>query len=147
MPLTFINAIQRASRRFDDFLEREGLPKGISASEAHILSYLGVYSPCSVSRIVEELLVKPSTVTSLLKRLEAQSLVRRSRHPLDRRTHVLELTPEGTIAADRIHSLLQVFREEVHTLTSEEEFEGFTMVLKSIDRAAYQLAKKHEIER
>jgi DNA-binding MarR family transcriptional regulator len=48
-----------------------------------------------LSRLGDRLQVHPTSVTNVVDRLEAQSLVRRSPHPSDRRATLAELTPAG----------------------------------------------------
>lgn len=72
---------------------------GIGNTEMITLVYLAINGPVIPSRIAEELQVASPTVTGLLDRLEAEDLARRTRHPMDRRMLVVELTDTGRDAA------------------------------------------------
>jgi len=133
MPHPFFAAIHRAWRYIGQSLEREGLPLGVSGSEAHLLSYLAVYSPCPVGQLVDSLGIKPSTLTSILKRLESARVVVRRVDANDRRSYLLELTPEGSLVAEQIHNRLEAFEEEIRIRTSEEEVEGFMAVMAAVN--------------
>jgi MarR family transcriptional regulator, organic hydroperoxide resistance regulator len=138
MPHPFLASIHRAWRYIGNYLEQGGLPLGISGSEAHLLSYLVVYSPCPVGKIVEALGIKPSTLTSILKRLEKAKVVARRVDPQDRRSYLLELTPEGAIIAEQIHRRLEAFESEIRLRTSEEEVEGFVAVMQAVNEVTSQ---------
>jgi DNA-binding MarR family transcriptional regulator len=146
MPLLFYVALQRAARQVGRYLEGYGLPAGLGPADAHVLSYLDVYGPCTVTRLIEVLGLHASTLTSLLRRLERAGLLLRRRHPRDRRAWLLELTDKGRIAADRVHSALDQLDAEVAAATSEEEVEGFEMVVKTMDRAARAAVRRQEDE-
>jgi len=52
-----------------------------------------------LSRLGDRLQVHPTSITNVIDRLEAQGLVRRSPHPVDRRTTLAELTDAGRLLA------------------------------------------------
>ncbi|MFH0881729.1 MAG: MarR family transcriptional regulator [bacterium] len=133
MPHPFLASIHRAWRHIGRHLEQEGLPLGVSGTEAHLLSYLTVYGPCPVGQLAEAFGIKPSTLTSILKRLEKAKAVMRRVDPKDRRSFLLELTPEGSLIAEQIHRRLEEFEEEIRIRTSEEEVEGFVSVMVAVN--------------
>lgn len=149
MPHKFLSTIHKANRRISDHLEQTGLPQGLSATEAHVLSYLSVYSPCPVGKLSTVFGIKASTLTSILKRLEDRGWVERRPDDEDRRSMLLEISNEGMIVAERIHHLLDAFEEEIILRTSEEEVEGFHAVLEAVLKVIEEspstgLRRKHE---
>jgi DNA-binding MarR family transcriptional regulator len=149
MPHVFLSQLHKAHRRISRYLEQRGLPLGLSATDAHIVSYLSVYSPCPVGRISEIFGIKASTLTSLLKRLEARNLVRRRPDDEDKRSFLLDITPEGGLVAEQIHQLLTAFEEEVLLRTSEEEVDGFHAVMAAMstvteEDVSHKRRRQHE---
>jgi DNA-binding MarR family transcriptional regulator len=68
---------------------------GITYPQYLVLNALWEKDGRTVGSIAERLSLEPSTVTPLVKRLEAASLVSRTRHPEDERRVVVSLTPRG----------------------------------------------------
>lgn len=68
---------------------------GITYPQYLVLNALWEEDERPVGAIAERLSLEPSTVTPLVKRLEAAALVSRTRHPEDERRVVVSLTPRG----------------------------------------------------
>jgi len=68
---------------------------GITYPQYLVLNALWEENGRTVGSIAERLSLEPSTVTPLVKRLEASQLVSRTRHPEDERRVVVSLTPRG----------------------------------------------------
>ncbi len=67
----------------------------IGSSETLALSHLRVQDGLSPHELAERVGLTPSTITSLLDRLETVDFVRRSPHPTDRRKTIIALTETG----------------------------------------------------
>lgn len=67
----------------------------IGASETAALSHLRLDNGLSPRELSDRLGLTPSTVTSLLDRLELVGFVRRTPHPTDRRMTIITLTQPG----------------------------------------------------
>lgn len=61
--------------------------------------------PLSVKALGDRLLLDSGTLTPLLKRLQTQGLVTRTRDPADERSVRIDLTPEGRSLSDRAHEV------------------------------------------
>ncbi|WP_027136295.1 MarR family winged helix-turn-helix transcriptional regulator [Geminicoccus roseus] len=81
-------AIQRAYKPLLDGL-------GLTYPQYLVLNVLWREDRQTVGGIAEQLALEPSTLTPLLKRLEAAGLVRRTRNPGNERQVVVELTGKG----------------------------------------------------
>lgn len=68
---------------------------GITYPQYLVLNVLWEHDHQSVGTIAERLMLESSTITPLLKRLEAAGLIARTRNPSDERQVLIELTPEG----------------------------------------------------
>ena len=70
-------------------------PMGLTHPQYLVMLALWESSPRSLGELAEELALDPATVSPLVKRLEAQGLVGRSRRSGDERTLDITLTIEG----------------------------------------------------
>jgi len=81
-------AIQRAYKPLLDGL-------GLTYPQYLVLNVLWAQDEQAVGRLADQLALESSTLTPLLKRLEAAGMVRRSRNPGNERQVIVALTPEG----------------------------------------------------
>lgn len=92
-------ALQRATHATLHALEAELAGLGLAASEINALANLADGSGRTVSVLGAAIGIRPTTLTSLLDRLERRGLVTRTAHPDDRRAVLVQLTPSGRRAA------------------------------------------------
>jgi DNA-binding MarR family transcriptional regulator len=71
----------------------------VSAPQLHCLLALSEQGPLHPSQIAKYIMVKSSTVTGIIDRLESKGLVSRSRNSPDRRVINIQLTEEGKALA------------------------------------------------
>lgn len=69
--------------------------------EALVLLTFSRNGSLPLGKMGERLMIHPTSVTNIVDRLEAQSLVRRVDHPTDRRTTLCEVTSEGREVVDK----------------------------------------------
>ena len=101
---SLMRAQQIALARVDAVLR----PRGLTFARYELLMLLTFSrrGALSMSRIGGRLQVHPTSVTNAVDRLEAAGLVRRTPHPQDRRTTLVELTDAGRdLAADATEEL------------------------------------------
>lgn len=72
-----------------------GLGLSFARYEALVLLHFSRRGSLPLGKMGERLQVHPTSVTNLIDRLEEKGLVRRVRHPTDRRTTLAEITEEG----------------------------------------------------
>jgi DNA-binding GntR family transcriptional regulator/DNA-binding MarR family transcriptional regulator len=99
----------RAKRLFTRQLE----PLGLKANHVQVLVYLSGHPGASQRSLVEALRVTPSTIVDLIDDLEARTLVRRLRNPLNRRASVVSLTADGRAMLDRALALSRAVEHEL----------------------------------
>jgi DNA-binding MarR family transcriptional regulator len=75
---------------------------GLTAAEINALACFAGARARAVRELVTATGQRPSTLTGVLDRLERRGLVARVPHPRDRRSILVELTPDGEAAADRV---------------------------------------------
>ena len=70
-------------------------PLGLTHPQYLVMLALWEESPRSLGELADELAMEPATLSPLVKRLEAQGRVTRSRRSSDERVLEIALTPEG----------------------------------------------------
>jgi MarR family 2-MHQ and catechol resistance regulon transcriptional repressor len=86
-------------RKAFHWLERHGLDSvaatGLGLGDFAVLKLLLFAGPLPVNVIGAKVLLTSGSITASIDRLEARGLVKRTRHPIDRRTFLVALTPQG----------------------------------------------------
>jgi DNA-binding MarR family transcriptional regulator len=82
------HALQSASKRMEAKV-------GVTAPQRLVVRIVGRFPGISAGEVAEILHLHPSTLTGVLKRLEARGLVGRAADPKDGRRALLSLTPRG----------------------------------------------------
>ena len=101
MLLRLISAIERATHQIGNSLAAvKGLD--LNPTEAHILAHLAQHGATPIDGLRKALGLHHSTLTSVIKRLEARRLVTRRVHPDDRRSYLVNLTAKGRAASRRV---------------------------------------------
>ncbi len=79
----------------------KGLHKKYQVSQPQVSCILALdeYGAMPISRLAKYILVKPSTVTGIIDRLEHKGLVKRERNLVDRRVVTIDLTAAGKVLA------------------------------------------------
>ena len=90
------HALQSASKRMETRL-------GVTAPQRLVVRIVGRFPGISAGEVAEILHVHPSTLTGMLKRLEARGIVTRRADPRDARRALLALTARGR-ELDRLRS-------------------------------------------
>jgi len=99
-------ALQRATHTTLHVLSERVAELGLTPAEINALANLSDGTPRTVSALGRLVGAAPTTLTSVLDRLERRGHVTRGRHPSDRRAVVVELTPSGRRAATTIRQAI-----------------------------------------
>ncbi|MGW5740516.1 MarR family winged helix-turn-helix transcriptional regulator [Amycolatopsis sp. NPDC003861] len=113
---------------------------GVGVHEAAVLGELLHEGPLPPSALVKRLGIASASVTALLDRLEAAGYTRRERHPTDRRSVLVVLTPGGRAA---IEASFALFATDVYQAVAQSEpahIREFTVVLAKIAQALRERA-------
>jgi DNA-binding MarR family transcriptional regulator len=98
-----------------------GQEQGLPTAQWAALKTLWNNDGLTISEMGEKLLIKNSTMTALIDRMERDGLVRRVRATNDRRAVKVFLSERGTRLKDEVPNLEEYFREIVGRVLSEEE--------------------------
>jgi DNA-binding MarR family transcriptional regulator len=103
-----------------------------AGKDGHVLAYLLSYAPATVGELARVFGHPPSTLTSLLDRLDAKGLVHRSLNPDDRRSFLVSLEPRGRALGQEVRALIEAFEGEVARRVSAADVQGFHAVVRAI---------------
>ena len=99
-------ALQRATHATLQLLAAELVDLDLTAAEINALANLADGRPRTVSELGAGIGTRPTTLTSVLDRLERRGHLTRGRFAGDRRAVLLELTPSGQEAATAIREAI-----------------------------------------
>ena len=99
-------ALQRATHATLQVLAAELVDLDLTASEINALANLADGRGRTVSELGAAVGIRPTTLTSVLDRLERRGHISRGSRPGDRRVVLIELTASGQAAADVIRQAI-----------------------------------------
>jgi DNA-binding MarR family transcriptional regulator len=125
-------ALQRATHVTLHALSRELASLGLTAAEINALANLADGRPRTVSELGAATGTRPTTVTSVLDRLERRGHITRGPRPGDRRAVLVELTGTGRQAAARIRQTLAGLEQRALAGLDAGALAGFHAVLQAL---------------
>lgn len=131
-PLQFVSPLHKASRQLGEYMGADSRAHGVEPGEGHLLSYTTLYGPCPVSRLSRVFGHKPSTLTSMLDRLESRALLERNPNPDDRRSFLVSTTEEGARIATELRARLEAMEDRIYSRIDARDFAGFQSVMRAI---------------
>lgn len=93
--LSFMQLLWAVAHGLESTSKRMLTAVGVTGPQRLVLRLIGQYEELSPGDLAEILLVHPSSLTGMLRRLERSGFIRRRRHPDDGRRAVLTLTSRG----------------------------------------------------
>lgn len=130
---SLIRELERATHHVGAYLADELRDLAITQAEAHVLALLGE-GPLPVHSLVAAFGHRPSTLTSVLSRLERRGLIERLINPADHRSFVILLTSAGGTAAARVTEAVAAFEAEVSAGLPPAALDGFFATVDAIAR-------------
>lgn len=103
--------------------------------EALVLLSFSRRGSLPLGKMGERLMIHPTSVTNIVDRLEAQSLVRRVDHPTDRRTTLCEITAAGRRRVSEATDAVTAVHLGIDGLT-DREIEQLTRLLGKLRSSA-----------
>jgi MarR family transcriptional regulator, organic hydroperoxide resistance regulator len=129
-----IAQLEAATHRVVDHLSAELRELGLTPGEVNALVHLRAEQPRSVAELVALTGQRPSTLTGVIDRLERRGLARRAVNARDRRSFVLELTPDGVEAAAAVAAAFAAV--EARAGLDDGDVAAFHRVLRALQDAA-----------
>lgn len=131
-------AVMNTMRTADMLFDRIGRllrPLGVSAAGGLVLGLLRDNGPLSPSEIGARLIVTRATVTGVVDSLERRGFVRRSPNPADRRSLLVELTPEGRDVVGQVRTLIHRNERDWMAVLTGPELDAYVDLLHKIQDA------------
>jgi MarR family transcriptional regulator, organic hydroperoxide resistance regulator len=129
-------ALQRATHATLQLLTAELADLGLTASEINALANLADGKARSVSELGAAVGSRPTTLTSVLDRLERRGHITRGTRPGDRRAVVIELTPSGREAAATIRQTIDDLERRALGSLSADAIAGMHAALRALTEAS-----------
>ena len=104
----------------------------LSASEINVLANLADGRNRSVGEIASDTATKPTTLTSVLDRLERRGYLTRDLDPADRRSFLVSLTVDGRPAAAAARSAAADLERAALAGVSDADLAGFRAVTRAL---------------
>lgn len=105
---------------------------GLSGRELDLVALLTASGPTSVKSLVADLGLPRSTMTAIVDRLEERGLVLRHPNPSDRRSVVLEATPQASEALIRYRNEVLTLVEHIKRVLNDDEARTFSNSIQKI---------------
>ena len=131
-----IAQLEAATHRVVDHLSAELRALGLTPGEVNALAQLRAGEPLAVAALQAATGQRPSTLTGVIDRLERRGLLRREVNARDRRSFVLELSPEGERAAEQVREAFSALEERVLAHVGPRSLAGFLRVVEAFDEVA-----------
>jgi DNA-binding MarR family transcriptional regulator len=130
-----VTDIQRAVHVLGLHLEAALGDLGLSQGEIHVLSLLGYAGIMSVTELQRGVRHRPSTLTGILDRLGARGMTQRRINESDRRSNLIELTPQGRAAAERVIQAMADVERRLFAGRPSDQLRHFRAILDAIARS------------
>jgi DNA-binding MarR family transcriptional regulator len=105
----------------------------------------GSTAPLTPSQVGDRILAASATMTATLDLLEYRGWIRRALNPNDRRSVLIEITPNGRAAADQLlPGIRKIERSVMSALSHEERAQLLDLLAKVLARAAEVAAEPPE---
>lgn len=124
-----LSPLHKASRQVQILMNTRCRPFGVSTVEAHLLGYCLAKGPRPISELHRVLGQNKSTLTAILDRLEARELVVRRLNPSDRRSWMVDLTPDGDALARKLRNEYKRFESRLRRRIDARDLAGFKTVM------------------
>jgi MarR family transcriptional regulator, organic hydroperoxide resistance regulator len=129
-------ALQRATHATSQLLAAELVDLDLIASEINVLANLADGLGRTASQLGGAVGARPTTLTSVLDRLERRGYITRRTPAGDRRSVLIELSPAGRAAAGTIHQLLVAVEQRALADLPTAAVAGFYEVLQALTEVA-----------
>ena len=111
-------------------LEKALKQVGVDQPRWRVLMILGAQNPSNMSELCRRSVIKNSTMTRLIQRMQKQGLVRNAPHPDDNRVSEVYLTPMGQERLAMVRDVGgQIFR---HAFADTDNLKSFVATLKTV---------------
>lgn len=139
----FMNIARASDQLLGELNRRLKADFDLSISAATVLAIIdGAGEPITPGVIAERAIIAAASTTSVLDTLEKRGLVERRPHPSDRRKLLIELTPAGREAVDRILPGVHRLETIVMAALSESERRDLLRLIAKVQTSVGRVAEQ-----
>lgn len=107
---------------------------GLTTAQAHAIEIVGHAGSIKMKDLARKIGVTTGTLTVAVDRLEKKGLLERKPHETDRRSYLIELTPQGRECFKEHHEFhVRMTQEIVSELTPEEQAQFAHLIAKVLN--------------
>src|SRR6266568_1353468 len=138
--LEFMRALWALDHAFQSASKRMERRFGVTAPQRIVVRIVGRFPGISAGEVAEILHLHPSTLTGVLKRLQARGVVLRTTDPADGRRALLSLTARGrkidALRSGTVEATVQRVLQDVAPATAQSTRELADRLAAELDRLA-----------
>lgn len=120
------------SHFYQDALNQELLPYGITFRQFQVIGWLVYEGPLSQVELAERMMIEPPTLVRILDRMERDEWIRRESDPGDRRRKVIQVLPEAKPVWSKMVACLKRLREKATQGMTAEQVETLKSLLQQV---------------
>lgn len=127
-----LSPIHQANRQAGLHIDQLLADLGVTSHEGQLLAFVAARDGVNVNALVRLLGVPKSTMTSMLKRLEGQRLLRRNTNPDDKRSTLLYTTVKGRRIAARARELVAGFDQRLQARLTNTDLRSLARIADAV---------------
>ena len=139
--LARFSAVVRHLRRQADSKGIRSEPE-LSPRQLMMLSHVAMLSPVSVSDLAQQMQISLATASQMLTSLAQAGFVERHEDPADHRRTLINLSPHGTAAAEKLREAMLPLDEAIAAVGDE----SFAHLLATLDMIVLRLSELEETD-
>lgn len=141
--LPLLHELACCYQAFEQLSGRHVRTMGLTPSQFDILVTLEKSSGMSCGDLGEQTLITKGTLTGVLDRLELKKLIRREESRDDRRSLIVQLTPEGTALLKKTYRQHMEYLSPAFAQLEEQFIADLTEKLKQLQHQMKQYGESH----
>jgi DNA-binding MarR family transcriptional regulator len=133
-----LRALERSGQAISRHLAFRLRDKELTEAEAHVLFHIaeiGREALAGIPDLNRAFGMRPSTLTSVLDRLQLRKLIDRRANPADRRSWLIDLTSAGRAKAAEVATIFNDIESSTARAVSKKDMAGFLRVIAAVEDA------------
>jgi DNA-binding MarR family transcriptional regulator len=140
----YASLVRTGEALLDELDRRIRLTFGVPQAAATALAVVdGAAAPLTPSQVSDRVLVPSATMTAVLDLLEHRGWIRRTPNPGDRRSVLIEITPDGRATADQLLPGIRTLERSVLSVLSPDERTCLLTLLGKILTRTTEVSAEH----
>jgi DNA-binding MarR family transcriptional regulator len=134
-PHSLLRALELAGHAVGRHLSRKLAEIDLTEAEGHVVFHLVEVGPEKLAGIADlnrAFGMRPSTLTSVLDRLEKRSMITRRPNPGDRRSFLIGVTRAGRLAAASVAAIFEELERSASGSVTARDLAGFHKVMTAL---------------